>query len=183
MRKALLAERFGPISALVHERVGADALLTERFGPLATLIHERPVKVQPVSVAAAMSALSPAGSGLQPPKGSDDGPACAGRAPLWDFDAGEDANRQAKVVCITCPVRERCLAIAVRDKLSGVWGGINLLDGAPHAVQRLSGMASHQHRAIGEPLCDACADARATRLARRKEQDRARDRTKKASSA
>jgi hypothetical protein len=117
------------------------------------------------------------------PGGSDDGPACAGRAPLWDFDAGEDANGCAKVICITCPVRERCLAIAVRDKLSGIWGGINLLDGTPHAVQRLSGMASHRHRAIGEPPCGVCLDAEAVRLSRRREQDRDRRRAKKAGAA
>jgi hypothetical protein len=156
MRKALLTERFGPISALVHERAESDALLTERFGPVAELVRERTVKVRLVKRPESAVPLSPAGSGLQPPKGSDDGPACAGRAPLWDFDAGEDANGCAKVVCITCPVRERCLAIGVRDKLSGVWGGISLLE------------------------CGVCLDAEATRLQRRRELDRAR---KKASSA
>jgi len=79
-------------------------------------------------------------------------------------------------------MQQRCLAIGIRDKLSGVWGGVSLLDGAPHEVLRLSNLSTHRHRANGEPLCDTCVDARAARLHRRREQDRARDRTKKASS-
>ena len=121
--------------------------------------------------------LSPADSGHQTP--SDGGPACAGRAPLWDYDAGEDANGRAKAICHTCPMQQWCLAVAVRDKLSGVWGGISLLDGEPHTVLRLANLSTHRHRANGEPLCDVCVDARAARLARRREQDRARDRAKK----
>jgi len=132
--------------------------------------------------------LSPADSGHQAPGvgrpyllGSPDGgPACAGRAPLWDYDAGEDANDRAKAICRTCPMQQWCLAVAVRDKLSGVWGGVSLLDGEPHAVSRLANLSTHRHRANGEPLCDVCVDARAARLARRREQDRARDRAKKA---
>jgi hypothetical protein len=126
---------------------------------------------------------SPAGSGHQSLGRSrphllgspDGGPACAGRAPLWDYDAGAGPNGYAMAICRTCPVRERCLAIAVRDKLSGVWGGISLLDGEPHTVLRLANTSAHRHQANGEPLCDTCADARAVRLARR------RDRAKKVS--
>jgi hypothetical protein len=131
--------------------------------------------------------LSPAGSGHQAPSGG--GPACAGKVVepdderLWDFDAGENANNRAKVICRTCPVQEWCLAVAVRDKLSGIWGGVSLLNGAPYEVLRLANTSTHRHRANGEPLCDVCVDARVTRLARRREQDRARDRAKKASSA
>lgn len=177
---ALLNERFGPINTLIREQqAGADSLLAERFGPIATLVRERPVKVRPAKRPEPAVQLSPAGSGLQPPKGSDDGPACAGRAPLWDFDAGEDANNCAKVICITCPVRERCLALAVRDKLFGVWGGILLDDGKPHAVRRLTNMSAHRHRANGEPLCGVCLDAEEARLARRREQDAGRRRAKK----
>jgi hypothetical protein len=133
---AILDERFGPINTLIREqRAGADALLTERFGPIAALVLERrPIKVRPVKRPEPAVQPSPAGSGLQSPGGSDGGPACAGRAPLWDFDAGEDANGCAKAICITCPVRQQCLAVAIRDKLSGVWGGISLLDGTPHGV-------------------------------------------------
>jgi hypothetical protein len=131
--------------------------------------------------------LSPAGSGHQAP--GDGGPACAGAVidrddePLWDFDAGEDANGRAKSICHTCPMQQWCLAVAVRDKLSGVWGGVSLLDGEPHTVLRLANLSTHRHRANGEPLCDVCVDARAARLARRREQDRARDRAKKAGMA
>jgi hypothetical protein len=128
---------------------------------------------------------------LSPPVRSldDSGPACAGMVateddePLWDFDAGEDANGQAKAICHTCPIQEWCLAVGIRDKLDGVWGGVALLNGEPHAVARLSNTSTHRHRANGEPLCDACVDAKAARLFRRREQDRARDRTKKAARA
>jgi hypothetical protein len=120
---------------------------------------------------------------LVPAGGFDDTPACAGRAPLWDYDAGEDANGQAKAICHTCPLQQWCLALGVRDKLSGVWGGDSLLDGEPHTVSRLSNLSTHRHRANGEPLCDACVDVKAAQLARRRELDQARDRTKKASSA
>jgi hypothetical protein len=101
---------------------------------------------------------------LSPPVGSR--PACAGRAPLWDYDAGEEANGRAKAICRTCPVQQWCLATAVRDKLSGVWGGTSLLDGKPHVVERLSGMSAHRHRFNGEPLCDACTVAEAARQLR-----------------
>jgi hypothetical protein len=120
---------------------------------------------------------------LVPAGGFDNTPACAGRAPLWDYDAGEDANGCAKAICHTCPLQQWCLAIGIRDKLSGVWGGVSLLDGEPHAVSRLSNLSTHRHRANNEPLCDACVDAKAARLYRRREQDRARDRSKKASTA
>jgi Transcription factor WhiB len=120
---------------------------------------------------------------LVPAEGFDDTPACAGRAPLWDYDAGEDANGQAKAICHTCPLQQWCLAIGVRDKLSGVWGGVSLLDGEPYVVSRLSNLSTHRHRANGEPLCDACVDVKAAQLHRRRELDRARDRTKKVSSA
>jgi hypothetical protein len=120
---------------------------------------------------------------LVPAEGFDDTPACAGRAPLWDYDAGEEANGRAKTICRTCPVQQWCLAIGIRDKLSGVWGGAFLLDGEPAAVQRLSGLSNHRHRFNGEPLCDACVDVKAAKLHRRRELDRARDRTKKAGSA
>jgi hypothetical protein len=113
----------------------------------------------------------------------DDTPACAGRAPLWDYDAGEEANGRAKAICHTCPARQWCLAVGIRDKLSGVWGGAFLLDGELSAVQRLSGLSNHRHRFNGEPLCDACVDVKAAKLHRRRELDRARDRTKKAGSA
>lgn len=127
---------------------------------------------------AAMTRLSVALK-LMPAEGFDDTPACAGRAPLWDYDAGEDANSCAKDICRACPVQRWCLAIAVRDKLSGIWGGVSLLDGEPHAVSRLSNLSTHRHRANGESLCDACVDVKAAQLARRRELDRARDRTKK----
>jgi len=120
---------------------------------------------------------------LVPAEGFDDTPACAGRAPLWDYDAGEEANGRAKAICHTCSLQQWCLAIGVHDKLSGVWGGVSLLDGEPHAVLRLTNTSTHRHRANGEPLCDACVDVKAAQLARRREQDRARDRSKKASSA
>jgi len=120
---------------------------------------------------------------LVPAEGFDDTPACAGRAPLWDYDAGEEANGRAKAICHTCPMQEWCLAIGIRDKLSGVWGGVFLLDGEPSVVQRLSGLSNHRHRFNGEPLCDACVDVKTAKLHRRRELDRARDRSKKASSA
>ena len=121
--------------------------------------------------------LSPAGSGHQSPREGE--LACAGRAPLWDYDAGEDANKRAKAICRTCPVRQRCLGVGTRDKLSGIWGGVSLLNGEPHEVLRLANLSTHRHRANGEPLCDACVDVKAAQLARRREQDRARDRAKK----
>jgi Transcription factor WhiB len=137
---------------------------------------------------------TPAGSGLQSPSvrgvgegaralgGFDDTPACAGRPPLWDYDAGEFANDQAKAVCSTCPMRRPCLAIGVRDKLDGVWGGVSLLNGMPHVV-RLSGMSVHRHRLNGEPLCDACIDLEAATWRRRREADRVRREAKKAGAA
>ena len=117
---------------------------------------------------------------LVPTEQFDDTPACAGRAPLWDWNAGNDANDYGKAICNTCPVQQRCLAIGIHDKESGVWGGVSLDYGEPHTVLRLANTSTHRHRANGEPLCDACIDAKAARLRQRRERDRARDRTKKA---
>src|SRR5450756_806560 len=125
----------------------------EREAPARHRAHHA---MRPAAVARQPVALK-----LVPAGGFDDTPACAGRAPLWDYDAGEDANGQAKAICRTCPVQQWCLAVAIRDKLSGVWGGVSLLDGEPHAVSRLSNLSTHRHRANGEPLCDASVDVKA----------------------
>jgi hypothetical protein len=49
--------------------------------------------------------------------------ACAGRAYLFDVE-GDAAYQRAKTVCRDCPVREACLAHALKnDEREGVWGG------------------------------------------------------------
>ncbi len=33
------------------------------------------------------------------------------------------AEHAAKAICATCPIRDACLAEALRDRLHGIWGG------------------------------------------------------------
>jgi hypothetical protein len=57
------------------------------------------------------------------------GALCAGDAPKWDQNpAPRSAEhvQDAARVCQKCPVRQRCLAEALRDEsLEGVWGGMH----------------------------------------------------------
>lgn len=50
--------------------------------------------------------------------------ACNGLDPSIFFPDSEDGAREAKAICVDCPVRVSCLehALASREK-DGVWGG------------------------------------------------------------
>ena len=50
-------------------------------------------------------------------------PACAEADPELFWPATEAQAEQARAVCRTCPLREACLAVAVRRGEWGVWGG------------------------------------------------------------
>lgn len=89
-------------------------------------VHPRP----PGNVATA-----PPGGSSAPPGGSPDPgrwwqrAACAGRNPTWWSSEDRPKWPAAVRLCLTCPVRESCLAEAVRQHDSGVIrGGMLLVD-------------------------------------------------------
>lgn len=56
------------------------------------------------------------------------GAACAGVDPDLFFPADEDefSERRAKAICAGCPVREMCLALAMRRREEfGIFGGLD----------------------------------------------------------
>ncbi|GAA4846318.1 WhiB family transcriptional regulator [Kitasatospora terrestris] len=88
------------------------------------------------------------------PDGDLHGAACAGVNPDLFFpevepedaddpvaaEAAEFASRRAKAICATCPVREACLALALRRRERyGIFGG---LDAAERRALKRSGAAS-----------------------------------------
>jgi WhiB family redox-sensing transcriptional regulator len=51
--------------------------------------------------------------------------ACAGQGPDVFFDDAPAVVAQAKALCLTCPVRQCCLDLALAcPSLQGVWGGL-----------------------------------------------------------
>jgi WhiB family redox-sensing transcriptional regulator len=55
------------------------------------------------------------------------GPGCAGADPELFFPLPGQSGNPAKAICGTCPVRARCLELALdRDERFGIWGGVDL---------------------------------------------------------
>ncbi len=53
--------------------------------------------------------------------------ACRGEDQALFFPAGDDGGLfvgAALAICAGCPVKESCLAYAIRTKSEGVWGGV-----------------------------------------------------------
>ena len=47
---------------------------------------------------------------------------------LWFPEKG-GATKDAKTICAACPVREECLAYAIRnDEEHGIWGGVSRME-------------------------------------------------------
>lgn len=52
--------------------------------------------------------------------------ACHGQGPADWFPGRGGTQDAARAVCVRCPVREECLAFAMKDPdLQGVWGGLS----------------------------------------------------------
>lgn len=86
---------------------------------------------------------------------------------LWFPEKG-GPTRQAKQVCAECPIRARCLEVALANgERYGIWGGVSerdrrkLAQGRPRVPEREHGSARgyRQHRKHGEDVCKACAAA------------------------
>lgn len=51
---------------------------------------------------------------------------------MWFPDPTDDTSRsRAKRVCGMCPIRDTCLVFGVDNKMTGVWGGVDLVRGKP----------------------------------------------------
>ncbi|MFB7618757.1 WhiB family transcriptional regulator [Kitasatospora sp. NPDC056181] len=65
---------------------------------------------------------------LPSPEGDLPGAACAGVDPELFFPGDEDefADRRARQICAGCPVRDMCLALALkRGEPHGIFGGLD----------------------------------------------------------
>jgi WhiB family redox-sensing transcriptional regulator len=80
------------------------------------------------------------------------------RAPEIDFfpnmddrrDVREAMEKEAKTICRLCPVKDECLAYALKySSLQGIWGGTN--DAERRTMRRRSGTA---RRSMGD--CPEC---------------------------
>lgn len=43
-------------------------------------------------------------------------------------------ENEAKAVCVSCPVRVKCLSVAIQDNVLGIWGGTT--DGERRTIKR-----------------------------------------------
>lgn len=78
-------------------------------------------------------------------------------------------QREAKRICIDCPVRTQCLTHAMEtDEPWGVWGGLTPRErrdiqrsGRPPTITHQCGTenGAHQHYRRNEPPCQACREA------------------------
>ena len=86
--------------------------------------------------------------------------------------------REAKAVCLSCPVMEDCLTWALDNDVWGVWGGT--VEDERRALKRRPDRRLHQsdhgtparyraHHRAGEVPCDACSQAQTLVVANRKE--------------
>jgi WhiB family redox-sensing transcriptional regulator len=50
--------------------------------------------------------------------------ACAGKQEFFFADHKATLVREAKKICMSCPVKTQCLAHAMRHDEYGVWGGL-----------------------------------------------------------
>lgn len=69
------------------------------------------------------------------------GAACRGLAPDVFFPAHGDVagSRRAKAICATCPVRDECLDVALRNcERHGIWGGMTEHEWRAEARRRLT---------------------------------------------
>lgn len=106
---------------------------------------------------------------------------CAQSDPeLWFDEKG--AERKAKLVCQSCPVRRECLLLALEKREPfGVWGGKTpeersaIRRGAPIRWERIKCCHGHDLGEVGltiRGLCKACAALRCRRDVERRQQRR-----------
>ncbi|ORB93971.1 Transcriptional regulator WhiB2 [Mycobacterium persicum] len=104
---------------------------------------------------------------------------CAQSDPeLWFDEKG--AERKAKLVCQSCPVRRECLLLALEQREPfGVWGGKSpeeraaIRRGTPIRWERIKCCHGHDLGEVGltiRGLCKACAAARTKRDVQRRQQ-------------
>jgi Transcription factor WhiB len=68
------------------------------------------------------------------------------------FAGTEDADREAKAICATCPVTDPCLAFAIRTgQLWGIWGGKTPQELRPLIAHDRRGRARDRHAPAGHP--------------------------------
>jgi WhiB family redox-sensing transcriptional regulator len=68
------------------------------------------------------------------------------------FAGSDEADREAKAICATCPVADPCLAFAIRTgQLWGIWGGKNPKELRPLIAQDRRGRPREQHAPTGHP--------------------------------
>lgn len=46
---------------------------------------------------------------------------------ISDFDERDDARKQAKKICASCPVAQECLDFGIREPF-GIWGGMTAIE-------------------------------------------------------
>lgn len=96
--------------------------------------------------------------------------ACSGLPPIW-WDSDHGLTNEGVEVCQTCPVRDACLAEALRREGEpgatrwGIFGGTtpNERSGrGKRAITAVCGTESGytRHRRLAEPACDPCLAAR-----------------------
>lgn len=98
--------------------------------------------------------------------------ACIGHNPEVFFPAKTVRNRHAwdepRAICQPCPIRDACLAWALETgQVDGMWGGLDERQRAALMPKRppvLAGCGTYaaatRHQKRGEPLDDACIEAR-----------------------
>lgn len=102
---------------------------------------------------------------------------------LWFSDHGDDIN-EARAICGRCPVRDDCLAEAMKVDEDGIWGGLNrdqrrrLADAKgiklPHRISAAdyapcgTAAGARKHYRHRTPVCDPCKQADLLASAERK---------------
>jgi WhiB family redox-sensing transcriptional regulator len=99
-----------------------------------------------------------------------DDAACTGRDPEL-FYPERKSDTEAKLCCYDCPVREKCLQIALERYEVGIWGGtndeqrkllrrkLNITVKPPPSISHGTASGARAHYRANEKPCKECRDA------------------------